>query len=313
MWSALPNGVVIVVTLVVTAVMTGRQLPFIPVLGYEHMVPRAIAFFGDFAAGRIALIAVFLLTAGLAFALLARAVRRGAPAAPLIAGLLTAAYLTGLLLVFDANPITDYRYQWLPIGPGLGLAGMPFDPEMATPDRYLPTLAGLLVIAGVAQGVAMVLVARSVPSVAGRRSAPLKAAPAFAVAYAAINLVVAQIAWNETGVDYVAGQARIATLVNTAFMAVPALVLALRARASALYGFMTVIYLLTLLEAWYFNPLGTRVLSNDDSGFSDVLLSWQPHAITAVVVAAALTQLAGVVSLMRRAAPRTRPEAAQPA
>ncbi len=242
MWSALPNGLVIVAALAVAAVMTHRRLPFIPVLTNEPMVQAAVAGYGGFAAARIALIAAFLL-----------------------------------------------------------LAGMPFDPEMAAPAGYLTTLAGMLLLAGFAQATALVLVARSIPGAARRRSAaPLRLAPAFVAAYAVINLVIAQIAWNETGVDYVAADARAATLFNTALLGVPALVLALRPQATAMCGFMTVVYFLALLEAWWFNPLGTKVLYDDQSGFSEALPSWQPHAITVVVVAAALTQLAGVFSLMRR-------------
>ncbi|MGV9533077.1 hypothetical protein ACWDR9_05435 [Streptosporangium sandarakinum] len=346
LWSVVPHGLAVTVLNGVALVMTDRRLPHAPVTQNAEAVPVALREYAGFAWGRTALIGLFFVAAALAFGLLARAARRGArrwPAVPLLAGVLAVLHMIGLVLVAGLNPVTGYGPRLFPVNGAL-FSGAPFDMAAAAPPWYLPALAALLVLGWAGRLAGLILLARPAtvrwytrketageaagdtaapaedttgePAVpAGRtRAIPLMAlGPVFVAVVTAFNHTAIRLTENAADpalVEHVVSAARTAMFVDSAFLGVPAVALAilgthprLRTRPGALLtsGVLTVLYLLALVVAQVYNPLSTGVLTDDQSGFSEHIPPWYLPALTIIQSIAALVHLAALAELVTRA------------
>ncbi|WP_433540437.1 hypothetical protein ACQP10_34670 [Streptosporangium sandarakinum] len=346
LWSVVPHGLAVTVLNGVALVMTDRRLPHAPVTQNAEAVPVALREYAGFAWGRTALIGLFFVAAALAFGLLARAAWQGArrwPAVPLLAGVLAVLHTIGLVLVAGLNPVTGYGPRLFPVNGAL-FSGAPFDMAAAAPPWYLPALAALLVLGWAGQLAGLILLARPAtvrwytrketageaagdtaapaedttgePAVpAGRtRAIPLMAlGPVFVAVVTAFNHTAIRLTENAADpalVEHVVSAARTAMFVDSAFLGVPAVALAilgthprLRTRPGALLtsGVLTVLYLLALVVAQVYNPLSTGVLTDDQSGFSEHIPPWYLPALTIIQSIAALVHLAALAELVTRA------------
>ncbi|MGV9596491.1 hypothetical protein ACWDR1_07485 [Streptosporangium sandarakinum] len=335
LWSVIPHGLAVTVLNGVALVMTDRRLPHAPVTQNAEAVPVALREYAGFAWGRTALIGLFFMAAALAFGLLARTTRRGVrrwPAVPLLAGVLAVLHTIGLILVAGLNPVTGYGPRLFPVNGAL-FSGAPFDMAAAAPPWYLPALAALLAIGWAGQLAGLILLARPAtvsryarkgtaedtagePAVpAGRtRVIPLMAlGPVFVAVVAVVDHTAIRLTENAADpalVEHVVSAARTAMFVDSAFLGVPAVALAvlgthprLRTRPGALFasGVLAVLYLFALVVAQVFNPLSTGVLTDDQSGFSEHIPPWYLPVLTVVQSIAALVHLAALAELVTRA------------